>query len=128
MLTDPEIDPLAAIRSEFDRHRATHRRGRFPERLWQQAVEIAREHGVERVACDLGFDEYGLRRRMTAISRSASSDSATTARPTFVDALISSIMEPAPASSSSATASGFTEIECSRGPRSSDVEAHPISA
>jgi hypothetical protein len=37
MLTDPETDPLAAIRSEFDRHRAAHRRGRFPERLSQCA-------------------------------------------------------------------------------------------
>lgn len=42
MLTDRDTDPLAAIRGEFDRHRATHRRGRFPERLWRHAVEFAR--------------------------------------------------------------------------------------
>lgn len=128
MFNAPESDPLAATRTELDRHQATHRRNRLPERLWQCAAEFSRQRSVERVAFNLDLDESGLRRRMTAISRSASSDSATTARPTFVDALISSIMEPAPASSSSATASGFTEIECSRGPRSSDVEAHPISA
>ncbi len=96
MLIDPEIDPLAAIRAELDRHRATHRRGRFPEHLWQQAVEIAREHGVERVACDLGFDEYGLRRRMTVISDATRSVPTTADCPTFVDALISSINGASP--------------------------------
>lgn len=29
MLTDPEIEPLAAICRNFDRHRATHRRSRY---------------------------------------------------------------------------------------------------
>lgn len=64
MLTDPETDRLATIRSEFDQHRATHRRGRFPERLWQQAVGFARELGIEWVAFDLDLDEYGIPRRM----------------------------------------------------------------
>ena len=100
MLIDPEIDPLAAIRAELDRHRATHRRGRFPERLWQQAVEFAREHGVERVACDLGLDEYGLRRRMTAISSPTQPVPTSSDCQTFVDALISSITGASPSSPS----------------------------
>jgi hypothetical protein len=38
--------------------------GRTPERLWREAVELARTAGVSRVARVLRLDYYGLRRRV----------------------------------------------------------------
>jgi len=58
---------LAATAAAFARWRETTRLGaRIPEALWARAVELARTHGVARVATTLRLDYTRLKRRLTA--------------------------------------------------------------
>lgn len=53
-------------RGEFDRWRRTRPRGaRIPDRLWHQAVALARQHGVSKTASALGLDYYAVKKRLT---------------------------------------------------------------
>ena len=51
---------LSTARSQFDRWRSRQRskRARLPQELWQQAVALAREHGLNKTArtLDLKYD------------------------------------------------------------------------
>lgn len=40
----------------------------MPEALWQMAVELARKHGVSRIAEELGLGYTGLKSRLTTCS------------------------------------------------------------
>jgi len=63
---------LAAAATAFARWRNTTPLGaRIPEALWSRAVELARAHGVARVATTLRLDYTRLKRRVTAESRAA---------------------------------------------------------
>ena len=58
---------LAATATAFARWRDTTPVGaRIPEALWSRAVELARVHGVARVATTLRLDYTRLKRRLTA--------------------------------------------------------------
>ena len=60
---------LAATATAFARWRDTTPVGaRIPEALWSRAVELARVHGVARVATTLRLDYTRLKRRVTAQS------------------------------------------------------------
>ena len=63
---------LAATAAAFSRWRDTTPVGaRIPEALWSRAVELARAHGVARVATTLRLDYTRLKRRVTAESCAA---------------------------------------------------------
>jgi len=63
---------LAATVADFARWRDTTPLGaRIPEALWSRAVELARTHGVARVATTLRLDYTRLKRRLTAESCAA---------------------------------------------------------
>jgi len=67
--TDPNLAETAAA---FARWRDTTPVGaRIPEALWSRAVELARAHGVGRVATILRLDYVRLKRRLTADSSAA---------------------------------------------------------
>jgi hypothetical protein len=75
--TDPDLAETAAA---FARWRDTTPVGaRIPEALWSQAVELARTHGVGRVATLLRLDYTRLKRRLAAESEAAA------APPAFVE-------------------------------------------
>ena len=63
---------LTAAATAFARWRDTTPLGaRIPEALWSRAVELARAHGVARVATVLRLDYTRLKRRVTAESSAA---------------------------------------------------------
>lgn len=63
---------LTATAAAFARWRDTTPLGaRIPEALWSRAVELARAHGVARVATALRLDYTRLKRRVTAESSAA---------------------------------------------------------
>ncbi len=56
----------AELQGRFEQWRSTQPlRSRLPESLWQSAVELAREHGLNPTAQALGLDYSGLRKRLT---------------------------------------------------------------
>ena len=63
---------LTATAAAFARWRDTTPLGaRIPEALWARAVELARSHGVARVATTLRLDYTRLKRRLTGQSEAA---------------------------------------------------------
>ena len=72
-LSHPPATPdLAATAAAFARWRDTTPLGaRVPEALWSRAVELARTHGVGRVATILRLDYVRLKRRLAAHSEAA---------------------------------------------------------
>ena len=68
----PATTDLLAAAAAFARWRDTTPLGaRIPEALWSRAVELARTHGVGRVATTLRLDYVRLKRRLTAESEAA---------------------------------------------------------
>ncbi len=58
---------IVALRDRIDQWRASGRPGkRMPEKLWQSAVALGREHGASAVSGELGVNYGRLRRRMSA--------------------------------------------------------------
>ena len=59
---DPELEGL---RRELEAWRRGRRAGsRIPERIWEQAAVLAREHGVSRVAAALRLEYSSLKERV----------------------------------------------------------------
>ncbi len=64
----PIPDSIQKLKQQLDQFRSARKgRARFPEALWQAAVEQARQHGVNLVAHTLGLDYGGLRRRLGGV-------------------------------------------------------------
>lgn len=59
---------LAKGRRRFDEFRRRHRprAARLPKDLWSLAVDLAKEHGLNRTARALGLDYYSLKKRLDA--------------------------------------------------------------
>jgi hypothetical protein len=56
---------LDTVRSEFEAWRASRPRGtRIPQRLWDLAVELARDQGVSPISQALRLDYYSLQSRL----------------------------------------------------------------
>ena len=71
-LPHPTAAADLAAAAAFARWRDTTPLGaRIPEALWSRAVELARAHGVARVATTLGLDYTRLKRRLVAESCAA---------------------------------------------------------
>jgi len=67
-----KINPLPSSLSQaqrrFDQWRKRNRpRARLPEAFWTLAVELARDHGVNRTAKALRLDYYSLKKRLNAV-------------------------------------------------------------
>ena len=61
-------------RKRFERWRRKHKtRCRLPEPLWDLAVKLAREYGVNRTARTLRLEYNGLKKRMAATASERSS-------------------------------------------------------
>jgi hypothetical protein len=66
--TTPIPVPIEQLQRQFDEFRSTRpHRTKLPEALWQAAVELAREHGLHRVAHSLRLDYMGLKRRLEGV-------------------------------------------------------------
>lgn len=89
---------LTAVVGRFQSWRKTHaKRSRLPDKLWADAAELARTHGVHRVAQTLNLAYYDLKRRVEVL------------RPTFVE--VQAVPPPA------TPAFSFVELERSDGAR-----------
>jgi hypothetical protein len=56
---------VARVHGRFERWRQGHRsRARIPDSLWSEAVELAREYGVNATARVLRLDYCGLKKRL----------------------------------------------------------------
>ena len=87
-------ESLAQIGERFKHWRETRVRGEhIPERLWVAAVEMAREHGVHRVVCELRVDHDRLTKRL---EHEVSAADAGKDGPRFVELMVS----PAPGAQS----------------------------
>jgi hypothetical protein len=78
----PIPEPVAQLQRQLEQFRSTQPgRAKLPESLWQAAVELARQHGVYRVAHPLRLDCTRLKERLggsPAVRRKA-------AKPAFVE-------------------------------------------
>lgn len=76
---------MEALRARLAEWRGRHRRGLpLPEEFWSAAVELARKHGLHRVARALPIDYARLKRRLGGAAKSAAA-----ARPaSFVELLL----------------------------------------
>jgi hypothetical protein len=79
----PEQDKaLEDVERGFRQWREGHKTGtRIPPQLWAAAAELAREHGVSRIAKKLGLDFGSLKMRMEGVAGAAGA----TAEPRFVE-------------------------------------------
>lgn len=63
--TLPIPEPIVQLQRQLDQFRSARpHRARLPEALWQAAVELARQHGLQAVAHPLRLDYMGLKRRL----------------------------------------------------------------
>jgi hypothetical protein len=68
-------EPIAQLQRQLEQIRGTQPpRSRLPESVWAAAVELARQHGIYRVAHTLRLDYIGLKKRLngaTSVRKSA---------------------------------------------------------
>jgi hypothetical protein len=82
---------VAGLRDRIERwRRARAKRGRMPEALWQSAAELARRHGINRIAAPLRLDFYALKKRVDGAGPQRTNQAAPRS-PAFVE------VRPAPA-------------------------------
>ena len=63
--TPIESPKIAKVRRELGRWRESHTRGsRIPDALWASAAELARKHGLSRIARALELDYYSLKKHL----------------------------------------------------------------
>src|SRR5437867_6113345 len=79
----PLINPsIERVRQRLEEWRKTHRpRSRIPERLWDAAVRLAANHGLNKAARALHLDYYNLKKRLDATVGPASQEPV----PSFVE-------------------------------------------
>lgn len=90
-----ERKPTVALSTDIDEVRiqleewrqSREQRSRIPEGIWSCATELARAHGVAKIARMLRLDYYALRRRLGPASETALSGS-----PRFVELMASVAM------------------------------------
>jgi hypothetical protein len=61
---------LATARCQFDHWRSQqpNKRTRLPKEFWQQAVALAKEHGLNKTASALGLKYYSLKKHLDETS------------------------------------------------------------
>jgi hypothetical protein len=74
----PIPEPIAQLQRELEQIRSTQPpRSKLPESLWGAAVELARQHGIYRVAHALRLDYKGLKKRLNSVASGRQSASKT---------------------------------------------------
>jgi hypothetical protein len=64
----PLPEPIAQLQRQFEQFRSSHaHRTRLPESLWQAAVVLARQHGLNLVAHPLRLDYTQLKKRLGGV-------------------------------------------------------------
>jgi hypothetical protein len=64
----PLPEPIAQLQLQLEQIRRTQaRRSRLPESVWSAAIELARQHGINRVAHALRLDYAGLKKRVNGL-------------------------------------------------------------
>jgi hypothetical protein len=64
----PLPEPIAHLQLQLEQIRRTQpRRSRLPESVWSAAIELARQHGIYRVAHALRLDYVGLKKRLNGM-------------------------------------------------------------
>lgn len=77
-------EPILQLQRQLEQFRSSHaHRARIPEALWQAAVELAHQHGLNAVAHPLRLDYMGLKRRLAAVAEIAEKKKSRT--PGFVE-------------------------------------------
>jgi len=78
---------LSEARCQLDHWRSQqpNKRTRLPKELWQQAVALAKEHGLNKTACALGLKYYSLKKHFDETSADASVSSKP--EPDFIELL-----------------------------------------
>jgi hypothetical protein len=80
----PVAEAIVQLQQRLEQFRSSHaHRARIPEALWQAAVELARQHGLNAVAHPLRLDYMGLKRRLADVSEIGEKKKART--PGFVE-------------------------------------------
>ena len=81
----PNADaPFHAVRQRFEEWRKTRKASSpIPKALWDEAVTLAREHGVSRTAQTLGLSYPSLKQRLEATRQGGSA--VPPAKPAFVE-------------------------------------------
>jgi hypothetical protein len=65
----PVPEGIIQLQRQLEQFRSTHPlRTKLPEAIWQAAVELARQYGVNSVAYPLRLDYAGLKRRLGGVS------------------------------------------------------------
>ena len=78
---------LRTASRQFDRWRSRQpKRTRLPVDLWQKAVRLAREHGLNKTAMALGLKYDSLKKHLAAAGAPEGLDSPSV-RPTFIELL-----------------------------------------
>ncbi|HUV67468.1 MAG TPA: hypothetical protein VMW24_26490 [Sedimentisphaerales bacterium] len=85
---------LSAARRQFDRWRSRqpNQRARLPEALWQNAVALARKHGLNKTARALGLKYESLKKHLAATATGPSKPSQ--GRWEFLELLPSPVTSP----------------------------------
>ncbi len=90
MSSSPPVNLPVALRTarrRLDRWRSRQpKRTRLPADLWQKAVRLAQEHGLNRTATALGLKYESLKKHLEAAGTPERLDSASV-RPTFIELL-----------------------------------------
>jgi hypothetical protein len=98
---------LEQLRRRFEEFRNRRRsRGRLPDTLWKEAVEVARGYGLNPTAQVLRLDYNRLKKRLTATPDRAKRKKEERSAPAFVE-----LMGPAPGGTSDCQ----IEVESDRG-------------
>jgi hypothetical protein len=64
----PVPEAIVQLQRQLEQIRSTQpSRSRLPESVWDAAVELAREHGIYRVAHALRLDYVGLKKRLNGM-------------------------------------------------------------
>jgi hypothetical protein len=91
--TAPVAEEIVELQRQLDEFRSTQRRRtKLPESLWRAAVELARQHGLSRVAQPLRLDYTALKERLGRTS-GVQQPMPKQPKPTFVE-LISPVPAP----------------------------------
>ncbi len=92
-ITHQAAAELEALRRRFDHWRELGRKGRrIPHELWSDAAELARRHGINRVAKGLGLDYNGLKRRVNEGVRPQEKNITQATEPRFVELSMDALM------------------------------------
>jgi signal recognition particle subunit SEC65 len=86
---------LSTTRRQFEQWRPRqHGRKRLPKELWEKAVALAREHGINQTAHTLGLKYNSLKKHLDGATPDAGNPGR--AKPDFIELLPGGLTSPSP--------------------------------